>query len=75
MLRCQDGSLYTGMTNNIEKRLTLHNQGKAARYTASRLPVVLVWHCTVMDKSAALKEEYRIKQLSRLQKLDLISSS
>jgi putative endonuclease len=73
MLRCADDSLYTGITIDLEKRLGTHNAAKGARYTASRLPVKLVWHKAVKDKSAALKEELALKSLSRAEKLKLIN--
>ena len=75
ILRCADDTLYTGITNDIEKRLAAHNQGTAAKYTRARGPVllVLVENCT--DRSAALKREMAIKSMSRAQKLALILSS
>lgn len=71
ILECVDGSLYTGITNNLIKRLETHNKGKGAKYTRGRLPVVLRASFEVENKSLALKEEYRIKQLTREQKLKL----
>ena len=72
LLRCADGTLYTGITNDIEKRLRMHNLGKASHYTAARLPVSIVYKETQPDKSSALKREYEIKQYSRQEKLKLI---
>ena len=67
-----DGSLYTGITNNIEKRLLAHNNGTASKYTRSRRPVRLLKTFEVGNKSEALKLEYRIKKMSRGGKLELI---
>ena len=74
ILRCNDDSLYTGWTNNLEKRIATHNSGKGAKYTRNRLPVELAYFETFEDKSSALKREYAIKQLPRYKKLDLINS-
>lgn len=71
MLLCSDGSLYTGSTNNVAKRLDQHNRGRAAKYTRSRLPVKLLYVKSELTKSDALKEEARIKGLSRLKKVEL----
>jgi putative endonuclease len=65
MLRCGDGSLYTGIALDLERRLAQHRAGRASRYTRSRLPVELVWFREVESWSAALREEARIKRLSR----------
>lgn len=72
MLRCGDGSLYTGWTNDLTKRLAKHAAGKASRYTASRLPVELAASWAMPDRSTAMREELRIKRLSRAQKLALL---
>ncbi|MGA7703403.1 MAG: GIY-YIG nuclease family protein [Solirubrobacteraceae bacterium] len=72
MLRCGDGSLYTGWTNDLTKRLAKHAAGKASRYTASRLPVELAASWAMPDRGTAMREELRIKQLSRTQKLALL---
>lgn len=72
MLRCADGSLYTGWTNNLQKRVKAHQSGRGAKYTRSRSPVELVYSEELADKTAALKREYAIKQLSHEQKLNLI---
>ena len=73
ILECSDGSLYTGWTTNIEKRVACHNVGKGAKYTRSRRPVLLVWSRHVETKGAALRLEARIKKLSRAQKLRLVA--
>lgn len=72
LLRCADGTLYCGWTNDLEKRLAAHNSGKASKYTRSRLPVKLVYFETFDTKQEAMSREARIKRLSRQQKLDLI---
>jgi putative endonuclease len=72
MLRCGDGSLYTGWSNDVERRLARHRAGRASRYTASRLPVELVLSLPMPDRSAAMREEARIKRLSRPEKLALL---
>jgi putative endonuclease len=73
ILECSDGTLYTGITTNLDKRLKTHNNGKGAKYTKTRLPVVLKVSFEAEDRSSASKEEYRIKQLTRKQKLELIN--
>lgn len=73
MLRCGDGSLYTGITLDLERRLAQHRAGRASRYTRSRLPVELVWSREVETWSAALREEARIKRLSRAGKEALLN--
>ena len=73
MVRCSDGTLYTGITNDLEKRIEAHNSGKdGARYTRARRPVKLVYSEGVESKSAAAKLEYRIKTLTRSKKVELI---
>lgn len=74
ILCCNDGTLYTGWTNNLERRVKVHSEGKGAKYTRARLPVKLVYHEEFEDKIAAMKREYFIKQLSRQDKLKLINS-
>lgn len=74
MLRCGDGSLYTGCTDDVERRLAVHNSGKGAKYTRSRLPVTLVYRENVADKSAALRREAAIKALPRAKKLVLLEA-
>jgi predicted GIY-YIG superfamily endonuclease len=73
LLRCADGSLYCGWTNDLGRRLEAHNSGRASRYTRSRLPVALAWSCAMPDPTAARREEARIKSLPRAEKLTLIS--
>jgi putative endonuclease len=75
MLRCVDGSLYTGWTVDVSVRLSRHQAGAASRYTASRLPVELAWARKMPDRRAAMREEARVKQLSRPQKLALVAAS
>ena len=72
MLRCRDGSLYTGYTDDVARRLAVHQSGKGAKYTRSRLPVTLAYQEELTDKSEALRREAAIKKLSRAQKLALI---
>lgn len=72
MLRCRDGSLYTGSTTDPVRRLSVHQSGKGAKYTRSRLPVELVYQEELADKSAALRREAAIKKMSRAEKLQLI---
>ena len=74
ILCCADDTLYTGITNDLEKRLAAHNAGTAARYTRGRGPVELVFVESCAGKSAALKREMKIKSLSRTNKLALIES-
>lgn len=69
---CSDNTIYTGYTNNIERRIKTHNNGLGAKYTKSRLPVRLIYTESFNSKSEALTREYQIKQLSRLEKLNLI---
>ena len=73
LLRCADGTLYCGWTDNIEKRLAAHNSGKASKYTRSRLPVQLVYYESFETKQEAMSREARIKQLSRREKLALVN--
>lgn len=72
ILRCGDGSLYTGIALDLERRLAQHQAGRASRYTRSRLPVTLVWRREVETWSAALREEMRIKRLTRAEKEALV---
>jgi putative endonuclease len=72
MLRCRDGSLYTGWSTDVQRRLASHRAGTASRYTASRLPVELVLARSMADRRAAMREEARIKRLDRAAKLLLI---
>ncbi len=68
LLRCSDGSLYAGWTNDLEKRLKAHNEGTGAKYTRGRGPVVLVWAQEYPDKSAAMKQEAKLKKMNKAEK-------
>lgn len=74
ILRCGDGSLYTGITTDVSRRAAVHNSGKGAKYTRSRLPVTVVYQEPQPDKSAALRREMEIKAMTRVEKLKLIES-
>jgi len=71
ILRCGDGSLYTGITDDVERRFAAHQAGRGAKYTRGRGPLELVYREEQADKSAALKREIQIKRLTRLQKIAL----
>jgi putative endonuclease len=73
LLRCSDGSLYTGITNHLPKRLKAHAAGRASKYTRSRLPVRLAYSEPQRSKSAALKREAAIKRLHRAEKDKLVA--
>lgn len=73
ILKCSDDTLYTGWTNNLEKRLADHNAGKGAKYTKTRRPVEIAYYETYETKEEAMRREYAIKQLSRSEKLKLIN--
>ncbi len=75
MLRCNDQSLYTGYTNDVEKRLEKHQKGNASKYTRSRLPVELVYVEEYETKSEAMSREAMIKQMTKKQKEKLITLS
>ena len=75
ILRCADGTLYTGIASDVEKRLQKHNEGKGAKYTRGRGPVELVYREELANRAEASKREYQIKQLSRPEKLALIRNS
>jgi len=72
LLRCGDGSLYTGITNDLARRLAAHRAGKASAYTRSRRPLRLVYREAARDRGAALRREAAIKRLTRKAKLALI---
>lgn len=72
ILRCRDGTLYTGITDDLARRLAAHNSGRGAKYTRGRGPVELAYWETCPDKSAALRREYAVKRLTRQEKLALI---
>jgi putative endonuclease len=74
LLRCVDGTLYCGITNDLDKRLAAHNAGEGAKYTRGRTPVTVVYFETCADKSTALKREMEIKALPRSEKLELTDS-
>ncbi len=74
ILRCGDGTLYTGITDDVQRRLAAHNAGKGAKYTRGRGPVVLCYQQAQESYSAALRREYAIKRLTRQEKLALIQS-
>lgn len=75
ILECADKSLYTGWTNNLERRLKAHNSGKGAKYTRGRGPVKLVYYQCFEEKSDALKREHEIKKMSRESKLKIIKEN
>jgi len=68
VVKCRDNTLYTGITNDLPRRLTQHNNGTASRYTRSRLPVKLLYQERCCGRSSALRKEYRMKALSRQEK-------
>lgn len=72
LLLCADGTLYCGWTTDVERRVREHQAGTASRYTRSRLPVALAWSKPVESRGHALREEHRIKRLSREEKLGLL---
>ena len=72
ILRCADGTYYCGWTNNLDRRLKAHNEGKGAKYTRSRRPVALVYYEAFSTKEEAMRREYEIKQLPRKKKEELI---
>ena len=75
ILKCSDKSLYTGWTNNLDKRVEDHNSGKGAKYTRSRRPVVLAYYEQFDTKEEAMRREWEIKRLTRKKKLALIQSA
>ena len=74
LLKCADGTLYCGITNDMDKRLVVHNAGEGAKYTRGRTPVTLVYSEPCLDKSTALKREIQIKRLTRDEKLALYTN-
>ena len=72
ILRCADGSFYTGWTTDPHRRLKAHNAGRGAKYTRARLPVELIWYEMHSSRSDAMRREAEIKQLTRTQKLELM---
>ena len=75
ILKCSDESLYTGWTNDLEKRLKAHNEGKGAKYTKGRRPVVLLYFEAFETKEEAMSREFAIKKLTREEKLQLIKEN
>jgi len=75
ILKCRDGSLYTGITNDLKKRMEQHAKGTGSKYVRSRRPFRLAYTEEVGDKSSAMKRENEIKMLSRYQKMRLIESA
>ncbi len=75
MLHCRDGSVYTGWSTDVDRRLAQHRAGRASRYTASRLPVELAAAWVMPDRGSAMREEARIKSLGRAEKLELIADA
>lgn len=74
MVRCKDNSLYTGWTNNLEKRVEAHNAGKGAKYTKSRRPVELVYSEEFATKEEAMRREYVLKTMKKVEKEKLIGT-
>lgn len=75
IVECSDGTYYTGISTDVEKRVQTHNKGKGAKYTKVRLPVRLLWTEPYDDRSAASKREYQIKKLSRKGKEALVNNN
>lgn len=73
ILRCADGTLYTGWTNDLERRVAAHNAGKGAKYTRSRLPVVLLYSEQCNTREEAMSREWHIKRMTREEKMTLIN--
>ena len=74
IVRCRDQTLYTGWTNQLEKRIEAHNAGKGAKYTKARLPVEMIYHEEYPTKEEAMRREAAIKKLTRKQKIELIKN-
>jgi putative endonuclease len=72
MVRCVDGTIYCGVSNDVDARIKTHNAGKGAKYTRARLPVKLVWKEEYPDKIAAMQREYVLKNICRTKKLEMI---
>lgn len=73
IVRCNDGTYYTGWTNDIEKRIKTHNEGKGAKYTKTRRPVTLVYYESFQTKEEAMRREWEIKQMKRGEKEKLFN--
>ena len=74
ILKCKDGTYYTGWTNNLEKRIKDHNDGNGAKYTKPRRPVAIVYHEVFATKEEAMRREYAIKRMTRKEKEELIQN-
>ena len=74
IIKCKDDKLYTGITNNLDRRIAKHNSGRGGRFTRTRKPVSLVYSERVRNRSVALKREAEIRRLDRSEKLDLVRS-
>ena len=74
ILQCGDGTLYTGITDDLPRRFAAHTEGKGAKYTRGRGPLTIVYQENCLDRSQASKREYEVKQLTRLEKLALIEN-
>ena len=72
IVKCSDGTFYTGWTNDLPRRMEAHNQGRGAKYTKARRPVTLIYYEAFETKEEAMKREYAIKRLSRKEKEELI---
>ena len=72
IVKCSDGTFYTGWTNDLTRRMEAHNQGRGAKYTKARRPVTLIYYETFETKEEAMKRDYAIKRLSRKEKEELI---
>ena len=75
IVECNDGTLYTGYTNDIDKRIKAHNEGKGAKYTKSRRPVRLVYQESFETKEEAMSREWHIKRMDRADKIKLIEET
>lgn len=75
VLRCADGTLYTGISNDVARRVDLHNQGRGARYTRGRLPVRLVYQEEAGSRAAATRREAAVKRMPRTAKIQLVTQS
>lgn len=74
ILECRDGTYYTGWTNNLEKRLMDHTEGRGAKYTKARIPVSLIYYEEFQTKEEAMRREYAIKHMNRNEKANLIKT-
>lgn len=72
IVKCSDGTLYTGWTNNLEKRIAAHNDGKGAKYTKTRRPVTLAYYEEFSTKEEAMRREWEIKHMTRREKMAVI---